>query len=157
GRGGGWVGARVGAVLAVTGPPPLPTGLPPPHGWVRTRDLGRVDARGYLRLTGRTRDIVIVDAIIHYAGPIERVLASHPDVDQAYVVGVPDERTGEAIHAFVVPQPGATPDAGALRSLVARELGEAAVPAGIVGLTEVPVAPSGKPDKAALRALLTPR
>ncbi|WP_222708195.1 class I adenylate-forming enzyme family protein [Streptomyces sp. PBH53] len=126
-------------------------------GWVRTRDLGRVDARGYLRLTGRTRDIVIVDAIIHYAGPIERVLASHPDVDQAYVVGVPDERTGEAIHAFVVPQPGATPDTDALRSLVARELGEAAVPAGIVGLTEVPVAPSGKPDKAALRALLTPR
>ncbi|MFH9403861.1 class I adenylate-forming enzyme family protein [Streptomyces sp. NPDC017638] len=123
-------------------------------GWVRTRDLGRLDARGYLRLSGRTRDIVIVNAVIHYAGPIEQVLASHPDVDQAYVVGIPDERTGEAIHAFVVPRTGAVPDADALRGLVARELGEAGVPVGVVGITEVPVAPSGKPDKAALRALL---
>ncbi|MDN3261572.1 fatty acid--CoA ligase family protein [Streptomyces sp. CSDS2] len=123
-------------------------------GWVRTRDLGRLDARGYLRLSGRTRDIVIVNAVVHYAGPIERVLASHPDIDQAYVVGVPDDRTGEAIHAFVVPHSGAVPVADALRELVARELGEAAAPVRVVGITEVPVAPSGKPDKAALRALL---
>ncbi|MFF4492262.1 class I adenylate-forming enzyme family protein [Streptomyces sp. NPDC001544] len=124
------------------------------NGWVRTRDLGRLDARGYLRLTGRTRDIVIVDAVLHYAGPIERVLASHPDVDQAYVVGVPDDRTGEAIHAFVVPQPGSAPEPDALLKLVARELGAASVPARVITITEVPVAPSGKPDKAALRALL---
>ncbi|MER7222155.1 fatty acid--CoA ligase family protein [Streptomyces rubradiris] len=123
-------------------------------GWIRTRDLGRLDARGYLRLSGRTRDIVIVNAVVHYAGPIERVLAAHPDIDQAYVVGVPDDRTGEAIHAFVVPHPGAVPVADALRELVARELGEAAAPVRVVGITEVPVAPSGKPDKAALRALL---
>ncbi|WP_257585833.1 MULTISPECIES: class I adenylate-forming enzyme family protein [unclassified Streptomyces] len=124
-------------------------------GWVRTRDLGRLDAGGYLRLTGRTRDVVIVNAVVHYAGPIERVLASHPDVDQAYVVGVPDERTGEAIHAFVVPQPGRAPKESALRELVARDLGEAGVPAAVSILTDVPVAASGKPDKAALRALLT--
>ncbi|MFH9672332.1 class I adenylate-forming enzyme family protein [Streptomyces sp. NPDC017405] len=126
-------------------------------GWIRTRDLGRLDTRGHLRLAGRTRDIVIVDAVVHYAGPIERALASHPGVDQAYVVGIPDERTGEAIHAFVVPQPGAAPETDALRELVAREVGEACVPASIVHLTEVPTAPSGKPDKAALRALFTPR
>ncbi|WP_261399322.1 class I adenylate-forming enzyme family protein [Streptomyces misionensis] len=126
-------------------------------GWVRTRDLGRIDARGYLRLTGRARDVVIVNAVVHYAGPIERVLASHPEVDQAYVVGVPDERTGEAIHAFVVPQPGRAPAERALRDLVARELGEASVPAGVSTLADVPVAASGKPDKAALRALLAPR
>ncbi|MET9171555.1 long-chain fatty acid--CoA ligase [Streptomyces misionensis] len=124
-------------------------------GWVRTRDLGRLDASGYLRLTGRARDVVIVNAIVHYAGPIERVLASHPDVDQAYVVGIPDERTGEAIHAFVVPQPGRAPKRAALLELVARTLGEASVPAGVSTLTDVPVAASGKPDKAALRALLT--
>ncbi|WP_256096154.1 class I adenylate-forming enzyme family protein [Streptomyces sp. LUP30] len=123
-------------------------------GWVRTRDLGRLDALGYLRLTGRTRDIVIVNAILHYAGPIERVLASHPDVDQAYVVGVRDDRTGEAIHAFVVPQPGSAPETDALLQLVARELGEASVPVRVITITEVPIAPSGKPDKAALRALL---
>ncbi|CAL9339266.1 class I adenylate-forming enzyme family protein [Streptomyces sp. enrichment culture] len=126
-------------------------------GWVRTRDLGRLDARGYLRLSGRTRDIVIVNAVVHYVGPIERVLASHPDIDQAYVVGVPDDRTGEAIRAFVVPHPGAVPAPDDLRELVARELGEAAAPARVVTITEVPVAPSGKPDKAALRTLPEPR
>ncbi|GAA2325101.1 fatty acid--CoA ligase family protein [Streptomyces kunmingensis] len=127
-------------------------------GWVRTRDLGSLDADGYLRLAGRIRDIIIVNAIVHYAGPIERALASHPDVDQAYVVSVPDEHTGEAIHAFVVPRPAAVaPEEETLRKLVAREVGAASVPAGVVLLTEVPVAPSGKPDKAALRAMVSPR
>ncbi|WP_343235171.1 long-chain fatty acid--CoA ligase [Streptomyces sp. SID10853] len=127
-------------------------------GWVRTRDLGSLDADGYLRLAGRIRDIVIVNAIVHYAGPIERALASHPDIDQAYVVSVPDEHSGEAIHAFVVPLPGAAaPAEETLRELVARELGTASVPAGVGFLTEVPVALSGKPDKAALRAMVPPR
>lgn len=121
-------------------------------GWVRTQDLGHVDAEGYLHLSGRARDVVIVNAIIHYTGPIERAIAAHPDVDQAYVVAVPDEHTGEAAHAFVVPAPGRTPELDAVRKAVAAELGEAAVPARFTFVGAVPVAPSGKPDKAALRA-----
>ncbi|KDN20886.1 class I adenylate-forming enzyme family protein [Amycolatopsis rifamycinica] len=121
-------------------------------GWVRTQDLGFVDAEGYLHLSGRARDVVIVNAIIHYTGPIERAIAAHPDVDQAYVVAVPDERTGEAAHAFLVPAPGREPDLGEVRKAVAAELGEAAVPARFSFVPSVPVAPSGKPDKAALRA-----
>ena len=120
-------------------------------GWVRTQDLGHLDADGYLHLTGRARDIVIVNAIIHYTGPIERAIAAHPDVDQAYVVAVPDSLTGEAAHAFVVPVAGREPDFGSLRKAVAAELGEAAVPARFSVVAAVPVAPSGKPDKAALR------
>jgi fatty-acyl-CoA synthase len=125
-------------------------------GWVRTRDLGRLDDRGFLHLTGRTREVIIVNAIVHYAGPIERALATHPDVDQAYVAGAPDEHTGEAIHAFVVPVTGRTPDPAALRAAVAAELGEASVPATITTVPHVPVAPSGKPDKRALLTLLHP-
>ncbi|MGW3959870.1 class I adenylate-forming enzyme family protein [Amycolatopsis sp. NPDC005003] len=120
-------------------------------GWVRTQDLGRVDAAGYLHLSGRARDVVIVNAIIHYTGPIERAIAACPDVDQAYVVAVPDERTGEAAHAFLVPAPGRSPDLDEVRKAVAAELGEAAVPARFSFVGSVPVAPSGKPDKAALR------
>ncbi|MEQ0564798.1 long-chain fatty acid--CoA ligase [Amycolatopsis sp. NEAU-NG30] len=119
-------------------------------GWVRTQDLGHLDASGYLHLSGRARDVVIVNAIVHYAGPIERAIAACPDVDQAYVVAVPDERTGEAAHAFVVPAPGREPDLAEVRKAVAAELGEAAVPARFSFLDSVPVAPSGKPDKAAL-------
>ncbi|MER7787081.1 AMP-binding protein [Streptomyces sp. NPDC097640] len=121
-------------------------------GWVRTRDIGHLDGHGFLRLTGRARDVVIINAIVYYAGAIEHALAAHPDVDQAYVVGAPDDTTGEAAHAFVVPVEGREPDPGALRSLVAGELGVAGVPATVTVLPEMPVAASGKPDKRALLA-----
>jgi acyl-CoA synthetase (AMP-forming)/AMP-acid ligase II len=126
-------------------------------GWMRTRDLAEFDELGFLHLSGRARDIVIVNAIIHYAGAIERALASHPDVDQAYVVGAPDERTGEAIHAFVVAastNPARTLDLTALAKHVAVELGDASVPHTFTVVTDVPIAPSGKPDKRALLGLL---
>lgn len=119
-------------------------------GWVRTRDLGHLDGGGLLHLTGRSREVVIVNAIVHYVGPIEQALAAHPDVDQAYVVGAPDERTGEAVHAFVVPAGDRAPDPDALRALVLARLGEGCVPATVTALDRVPVAPSGKPDKKAL-------
>jgi acyl-coenzyme A synthetase/AMP-(fatty) acid ligase len=120
-------------------------------GWVRTRDLARLGEDGYLRLLGRVRDVIIVNANLVYAGPIERALAEHPDVAEAYVVGRPDDRTGEAIHAYVVPATSQTPDAEVLRKLVAERLGDAAVPRTVTVIDRVPVAPSGKPDKSALR------
>lgn len=49
-------------------------------GWLRTRDLGRLDGDGRLHLSGRARDVIMVNAMVVYAGPIERVLAGHPDV-----------------------------------------------------------------------------
>ncbi|MGH3242582.1 MAG: class I adenylate-forming enzyme family protein [Spirillospora sp.] len=125
-------------------------------GWVRTRDLGHLDEDGFLHLDGRARDAVMVNAMVVYAGPIERVLAGHPDVAEAYVVGAPDERTGEAVHAFVIPSAGrevSTLDAAVLKELAALvedELGEDSVPRTITVLHEVPAAASGKPDKRAL-------
>ncbi|GAA3452159.1 class I adenylate-forming enzyme family protein [Dactylosporangium matsuzakiense] len=121
-------------------------------GWVRTRDLASLDDRGYLHLSGRARDVIIVQANLVYAGPIERVLGSDPAVAEAYVVGRPDDETGEAVHAFVVPAPGAIPDVARLSDRVGRALGEAAVPRSIRVIAEVPLAPSGKPDKRALLA-----
>jgi fatty-acyl-CoA synthase len=119
-------------------------------GWLRTRDLGYLDERGMLHLVGRARDVIIVNAEICYAGPIENVLIGHPDVDQAYVVGRPDERTGEAVHAFVVPAGDRVPDRAALAEAVRTALGAASVPSTITIVTDVPVAASGKVDKRAL-------
>jgi fatty-acyl-CoA synthase len=124
------------------------------HGWVRTRDLGYLDDKGFVHLTGRAREVIIVNAFPYYAGPIEAVLVAQRGVDQAYVVGAPDEWTGEAVHAFVVPAPGRTPDEEVLRKAVRAELGPGSVPKTITYLAEVPVATSGKPDKHALRASL---
>ncbi|MBE1585064.1 class I adenylate-forming enzyme family protein [Nonomuraea angiospora] len=119
-------------------------------GWLRTRDLGHVDGDGFLHLAGRSRDVIMVNAMVVYAGPIERALTDHPGVDEAYVVGAPDEDTGEAVHAFVVPAAGRTPDGGALRALVRARLGEDSVPRTITIVPAVPLATSGKPDKRAL-------
>jgi fatty-acyl-CoA synthase len=120
-------------------------------GWLHTRDLGRLDDSGLLRLTGRSRDVILVNAEVCYAGAIEQALARHPDVDQAYVVGVPDERSGEAIYAFIVPAVGEpVPDHEELRGLVCAELTPAHAPQSITTLGRAPVAASGKPDKHAL-------
>ncbi|GLW34710.1 class I adenylate-forming enzyme family protein [Actinoplanes regularis] len=119
-------------------------------GWVRTRDLAGLGEDGCLRLLGRARDVIIVQATLVYAGPVERVLATDPSVAEAYVIGRPDDETGEAIHAYVVPVTGRTPDPAMLRDLVAAHLGASATPKSVTVIDRVPLAPSGKPDKAAL-------
>jgi acyl-CoA synthetase (AMP-forming)/AMP-acid ligase II len=100
----------------------------------------------------------MVNAEVCYAGAIEGVLARHPDVAQAVVVGVPDQRTGEAVHAYVVPAGGRAPDVEELSALVRAELSANNVPAGIHVVGEVPVGVAGKPDKMALRdrTIVTP-
>ncbi|XVU29824.1 class I adenylate-forming enzyme family protein [Actinoplanes sp. CA-054009] len=124
-------------------------------GWVRTRDLGRFDADGYLHLTGRARDVIIVHAELIHAGAVERTLAADPSVAEAYVIGLPDPDAGEAVHAFVVAASGRTPDPSTLAAAVADRLGAKATPATVTVIDQVPVSPSGKPDKAALAAHLT--
>jgi fatty-acyl-CoA synthase len=118
--------------------------------WLHTRDLGYLDADGLLRLTGRARDVIMVNAEVCYAGAIERVLAGHPQVAQAYVVGAPDPETGEAIHAFVVPTGDESPDREALIKLVRERLSANSVPRTVTVIRDVPVNASGKPDKKAL-------
>ncbi|MEV1016890.1 MULTISPECIES: class I adenylate-forming enzyme family protein [unclassified Micromonospora] len=122
-------------------------------GWVRTRDLGELDADGYLRLLGRTRDVIIINAQLVHAGAVERALAADPTIAEAYVVGDSDEATGEAVHAFVVPAAGRTPDPDLLRKLVAAQVGDLAVPRTVTVIDRVPLAASGKPDKSQLRQL----
>jgi fatty-acyl-CoA synthase len=119
-------------------------------GWIRTRDLGYLDGDGLLHLTGRTRDVIMVNAEVCYAGAIERVLTEHPAVIQAYVVGAPDPATGEAIHAFVVPASDQAPDRALLTDLVRQRLSTNSMPKSITVIREVPVNASGKPDKPAL-------
>lgn len=121
-------------------------------GWVRTRDLGHLDDNDLLHLVGRTRDVIFVNAQMAYAGPIEDVLSRHPDVSEAHVIGTPDDRTGEAIHAFVVPLGDREPTTAELAELVSTELGAISVPSTITVVRDVPQTVTGKPDKRALLA-----
>jgi acyl-CoA synthetase (AMP-forming)/AMP-acid ligase II len=76
-------------------------------GWLRTGDLGVVDPSGYLRIVGRSKDMFIVGGFNAYPAEIENALLRHPDIRQAAVIGILDERLGEVGMAFVVLKPGA--------------------------------------------------
>ncbi len=77
-------------------------------GWVLTRDLGWIDEDGYIYLSGRKSDMIIRGGENIAPDEIEAVLESHPDVEEAGVIGIPDEEWGERVGAVVVRRPGAT-------------------------------------------------
>ena len=76
-------------------------------GWLRTGDLGEIDARGNLRVLARRDDLIVSGGENVYPAEIEQALLAHPAVADALVVGVPDERWGEVGRAYVIPVPGA--------------------------------------------------
>jgi len=77
-----------------------------PEGWFRTGDLGHYDKDGYLKITGRAKEMFIVGGSNAYPAEIERYLETHPKVGQAVVCGAPHERLGEVCFAFVMPKAG---------------------------------------------------
>ena len=82
-----------------------------PEGWLRTGDMGCMDAGGHFRLTDRKKDVIVVSGFKVFPTEVEDVLALHPGVREAAVVGVPDERAGEAVKAVVVPRDPALTEA----------------------------------------------
>ncbi|MEV5240149.1 class I adenylate-forming enzyme family protein [Streptomyces cinnamoneus] len=121
-------------------------------GWFRTGDRGRVDAGGYLRLTGReSNKIIVASGLCVYADAVEAVLASHPDVYRASVFGVPDARLHETVHAAVVRADGSTIGARELTDFVRSTMGERYTPSSIRFLHTLPLTRKGHPDRLALR------
>ncbi|MCX5410038.1 AMP-binding protein (plasmid) [Streptomyces sp. NBC_00335] len=130
-------------------------------GWLSTGDLGVIDEDGYLYLTGRAKDLVIVDGTNCYPQAVENVLTAHPDIRRAAVIGVPDPLTGEALVAVCVSREDPREDgrpglAEELRASVREALGAAHAPGRFEFVPDIPTASYGKPDKAALRALFSP-
>jgi acyl-CoA synthetase (AMP-forming)/AMP-acid ligase II len=125
-------------------------------GWLRTGDLGVVDERGCLRIVGRAKDMFIVGGFNAYPAEIENALLRHPDIRQAAVIGVPDERLGEVGMAFVVTGSG---DPGASADIVEWCRGQMAnykVPRTVEIVGELPVNATGKVLKDELRARVSP-
>jgi fatty-acyl-CoA synthase len=81
-----------------------------PDGWLHTRDVGRFDADGYLYLVDRTSDMIVSGGYNVYPREVEDVIASHPAVREVVVVGLPDEKWGEAVTAFVVARHEVSPE-----------------------------------------------
>ncbi|MEJ2864767.1 AMP-binding protein [Actinomycetospora flava] len=122
-------------------------------GWLRTTDLAVRDAEGFLHLVDRKKDMIITGGFNVYPREIEDVLTGHESVSQAAVVGVPDDRWGEAVAAFVVARPGAEVDVTALTALVRERKGPHQAPKQVRIVPELPTTGVGKIDKKALRAV----
>ena len=122
-----------------------------PDGWLRTGDVAVADDEGELSLVDRAKDLIIVSGFNVYPAEVEEALVEHPDVAEAAVVGEPDPRTGEAIVAFVVPEPGTAPGPDALLAHCARSLARYKCPTRVEIVDALPRSFAGKVLRRQLR------
>ena len=120
-------------------------------GWMRTGDLATIDAQGYCRIVGRSKDMVIRGGENVYPAEIEDFLLTHPDIAAAEVFGVPDERYGEEVCAFVIPRPGRGLTEEGLREFCRGRIAHYKVPRHVRFVAEMPVTATGKPQKFRMR------
>jgi fatty-acyl-CoA synthase len=125
-----------------------------PGGWLRTGDLVTMDGRGYLHMAGRLKEMIVSGGENIFPVEIETALGEHPDVAQAAVVGVPDERWGEAAVAVVRPAPGRSPTGAELETFLRARLAAFKVPRRWLVVDTLPLTASGKVQKHVLRARL---
>jgi long-chain acyl-CoA synthetase len=119
-------------------------GGPDADGWFRTADVGFTDADGDLHLVDRSSDLVIVNGFNVYPREVEQVLLELPGVAEAAVVGVPDERSGQAVRALLVSAPGVEPTVDEVRAHCVGRLARFKVPALIEFVPALPRTPTGK-------------
>ncbi|RYY28557.1 MAG: long-chain-fatty-acid--CoA ligase [Sphingomonadales bacterium] len=122
-----------------------------PDGWLRSGDAGYLDADGYLYLCDRIKDMIVSGGENIYPAEVENTLSCHPDIAEVAVIGVPDERWGEAVKAIVVPQPESHPDAGALLAFARARIAAFKVPKSVDFVSVLPRGASGKVLKRVLR------
>ena len=122
------------------------------RGWLHTGDVGHLDPEGYLHLTDRLTDVIVSGGENVYSAVVEQALCAHPAVDEAAVVGVPDARWGETVHATVVLRPGAVVAADDLIAFCRERLGGVARPRSVEFRSALPRTSMGKVHKRALRA-----
>jgi fatty-acyl-CoA synthase len=125
-------------------------------GWLRSGDIGRLDADGYLWLIDRKKDMYISGGENVYPAEIESALAAFPDLADCAVVGVGDERWGEVGHLAIVPQDGRTIEPAAVLAYLEARLARYKLPRHITIMPVLPRNGAGKLVKAQLRAVLAP-
>ena len=130
-----------------------------PGGWLRTGDVGTIDADGYLTIIDRLTDVVITGGENVFPAEVEAVLAQHPAVADVAVIGIPDDRWGETVHAVVVPAAGSDGaafdgagfDGAGLVNWARERLAGFKCPTGVTVVPELPRNATGKVLRARLR------
>jgi fatty-acyl-CoA synthase len=121
-------------------------------GWLRTGDVGTVDAKGFIQITDRAKDVIKSGGEWISSVELENEIMAHPDVVEAAVIGVPDKRWDERPLACVVLRPGKTTTPAELQSFLASRVARWWLPERFAFITEVPKTSVGKFDKKVLRA-----
>jgi fatty-acyl-CoA synthase len=118
-------------------------------GWYYSGDLGVIDSDGYLSVTGRKKDMIVVGGFNVYPREVEEVLFEHPEVKNAAVVGVPDDRLGEVVKAYIVPDG----DLGEqeIREFLGERVANFKIPRYVSFMDALPMTASGKVQKYKLR------
>jgi fatty-acyl-CoA synthase len=116
-------------------------------GWMHTGDLGVIDVEGYARITGRAGDMLIRGGENIYPAEVEAVLMTHPDIAQAQVFGIPDDRLGEEVAAWIILRTGAILTAEALQTWCRDRMARFKVPRHIRFDTDMPLTATGKAQK----------
>ncbi|MEK7710944.1 MAG: AMP-binding protein [Planctomycetota bacterium] len=124
------------------------------NGWFHTGDIGHLDADGFLSITGRAKEMLIIGGENVFPREIEAVLEAHEAVLQAAVIGVPSELRGEAPIAFVIPKKDMQTTEEALRAFARQRLAGFKTPRRIIIRDDLPTGPTGKILKRKLHELL---
>ena len=123
------------------------------EGWLHTGDLAEVDEDGYYRITGRLKDMIIRGGENVYPREIEEFLYTHPKISDVQVIGVPDERFGEEVMAWVMLRPGESADAEEFREFCRGRIAHFKIPRYVKVTTEFPMTVTGKIQKFRMREM----
>ena len=121
------------------------------EGWYYSGDLGKIDEEGYVYITGRKKDMIVVGGFNVYPRELEELLFSHPKVKNVAVVGVPDEKLGEVAKAFIIPDGEASKDE--IKQFCKERVANFKVPKYVEFVDEFPMTASGKIQKYKLREI----
>ena len=124
------------------------------QGWMHTGDLGRMDRDGYLNIVGRVKDMVIRGGENLYPKEIEDFLYRHPGIQQVQVFGVPDQKYGEELCAWIVLKPNEDAAESDIRGFCEGQIAHLKIPRYIRFVDEIPMTVTGKPQKFKMREVM---
>jgi fatty-acyl-CoA synthase len=121
-------------------------------GWIKSGDMAHRDDEGFFYIVDRKKDMIISGGFNVYAREVEDVVATHPAVANVAVIGIPDDKWGEAVHAVIVLRAGTSVDQMELSAFVKARKGPVHAPKSVEIVDALPVTTVGKIDKKVLRA-----